>query len=167
MTTVQNILQEKQAADRRHDVLSAVAAIIALDPHSREDLVCHIQTLNAAQAAGDTEEQAYVHEAIKEVFSLGTDPADMPDLEQWRAEAASGPAGRAASDELDRETDVFFQKYAELKERAGLHTIRAVAAAAGISATTVLAIEKQRTKPQCKTIHALAKAFGVPAAELQ
>jgi DNA-binding XRE family transcriptional regulator len=47
------------------------------------------------------------------------------------------------------------------KARCNLTTIRAVAEVAGLSPTTVQAIEKQRVKPQFKTVQALAKAFGV------
>jgi DNA-binding XRE family transcriptional regulator len=74
--------------------------------------------------------------------------------------------GREAAKELRDETNRFFKLYQQHKARCNLTTIRAVAQAAGLSPTTVQAIEKQRVKPQFKTIQALAKAFGVTPEEL-
>jgi transcriptional regulator with XRE-family HTH domain len=53
-----------------------------------------------------------------------------------------------------------------MKSRSGLNTIRQVADAAGLSPTTVHAIERQGVKPQFRTLQALAKAFKVDVADL-
>ncbi len=93
---------------------------------------------------------------------LGAAPnEDAGDLEDWQRELTAAPGGKAAAAELAAETEQFFRTYQRLKAQTGLTTIRAVAEAAGISPTTIQAIEKQRVKPQFKTIQALAKAFGV------
>ena len=100
-----------------------------------------------------------------EVFAVdGND--EGPDLEDWENESKSSAAGRQAAKELAEEADRFFSVYQQMKSRSGLTTIRQVADAAGLSPTTVQAIEKQRVKPQFRTLKALAKAFKVEVAEL-
>jgi transcriptional regulator with XRE-family HTH domain len=90
---------------------------------------------------------------------------NAPDLDAWEEESKSSAAGRRAAKELAQEAERFFAAYRRLKSRSGLTTIRQVADAAGLSPTTVQAIEKQRVKPQFRTLQALAKAFKVDAAE--
>lgn len=60
----------------------------------------------------------------------------------------------------------FHRRYFELKARAGLSTIQEVARKAGISPTTVQAIESHAVRPQFRTVRKLADAFGVPVTEL-
>jgi DNA-binding XRE family transcriptional regulator len=67
---------------------------------------------------------------------------------------------------LALETQRFFEAYQRCKIKSKLTTIRQIAKAAKLSATTVQAIEKQRVKPQFKTIKALAAAFKVQVKEL-
>jgi len=58
------------------------------------------------------------------------------------------------------------QQYVLLKARAGLSTIQEVAQKAGISPTTVHAIEKHAVRPQFRTVRKLAAAFGAPVTDL-
>lgn len=165
MSATAKIAELKQHEDKRHGALSAVLAIVQMDPHAREDLITYIKALNESQVAGDEQEQDYVLRAILEVFEIeGVE--DSPDLAAWEEASKSSAAGRKAAKELDEETDRFFDVYQRMKSRSGLTTIRQVAEAAGLSPTTVQAIEKQRVKPQFRTLQALAKAFKVEAAEL-
>jgi DNA-binding XRE family transcriptional regulator len=160
MTEVASIIELKQHEDKKHDALSATAAIVSMDPHARKDLICYIEALNEAQEAGDREEQDYVAKAILEVFQPSTIDSGV-DLGAWESEIAASSEGREAKRRLDAETTRFFEAYRTGKQASGLTTIREIAKAADLSPTTVQAIEKQRVKPQYKTIKALAKAFGV------
>ncbi len=161
--TKKNKRQKKHAANAH--ALSAGAAVWALDPHSRNDLICHLHALDAAQNSGDVGEQEYARQAISEIFALKAAVGKAPDLEDWERDVSS-PAAEAAAAARDRDAEKFFLNYDRLKRAGKLHTIRAVAKAAGLSPTTVQAIEKQRVKPQLKTRQALAKAFHVKVDEL-
>jgi DNA-binding XRE family transcriptional regulator len=161
MSITAKIAERKQQEDKRHDAFNVAAAIVQLDPHAREDLITYMKAFNEAQTAGDEQEQEYLVKAILEVFEVNPDE-DGPDLETWEEEIRSSGKGREAAKALQDETDRFFKAYQQYKARCSLTTVRAIAEAAGLSPTTVQAIEKQSVKPQFKTIRALAKAFGVP-----
>jgi DNA-binding XRE family transcriptional regulator len=160
MTQIASIIERKQHEDKRHNALSAAAAIVAMDPKARRDLICYIEALNAAQAAGDRDEQDYVANAILEVVQPST-AHDGRDLASWEADVMTSDEGRKAKKRLDKETSRFFTAYQKAKAASGLTTIRAIAKAALLSPTTIQAIEKQQVKPQYKTIKALAKAFNI------
>lgn len=164
MSITTNISKWKRHEDKRFGAFAASLAIAEMDPNAREDLISYLRAFNAAQAAGDKQEQEYLIKAVLEVFQVdGGDGGS--DIDDWDAEVRSTPRGRRAAKELNRETERFFNVYRRLKAQRGLTTIRKVAQAAGISPTTVQAIEKQKVKPQFKTIQALARAFRVdPAA---
>ncbi len=165
MNATANITKLKQHEDKRYEALSAVVAIVQMDPHGREDLITYIKALNEAQVTGDEQEKEYVMKAILEVFEIdGIE--DGSDLDAWEEEAGASVAGKQAAKEIAQETDRFFARYQRMKSRSGLTTIRQVADAAGLSPTTVQAIEKQRVKPQFRTLQALAKAFKIDVAEL-
>lgn len=165
MSIITRISELKRDEDRRHDALSAVAAITHLDPDARADLISYLKALDKAIAEGNQEEQEYLLKAILEVFEIDGGE-ETGDLDDWEKELRSSAAGRKAGKELDAETERFFKAYQRCKARSRLTTIRKVADAAGISPTTVQAIEKKRVKPQFRTIQALAKAFKVDPAEL-
>jgi DNA-binding XRE family transcriptional regulator len=150
----------KQDHDRRHGAVTTAATLVQMDPHAREDLITYLRGLNEAQQDGNQQEQEYLLTAILEVFDVAPAP-DGATLDTWADEVRRSPAGAAAARELDEETERFFLAYQRCKARSGLTTIRAVASASGLSPTTVQAIEKQRVKPQFRTIKALAAAFGV------
>ena len=157
----ESIRRRQQRAESKSDALNSAIAIAQMDPHSREDLICYFQALNECQASGDGQDEvAYLIDAIAEVFSLPSDEK-VPDIDEWTADVQKSPEGRKAAVELKKETGSFFARYHELKDAAGLRTIKEVADAAGLSPTTVQAIESQRVKPQVRTVQALAKAFGV------
>ena len=160
LNTKAKLSRWKRAADKRQGAVAAAAAIVNMDPGVREDLISYLKALNDACAAGSEDEQEYVLNAILELLGVESEePAG--DLEDWQRDLAEAPGGQEAAAELAAGTEQFFRTYQRLKAQTGLTTIRAVAEAAGISPTTVQAIEKQRVKPQFKTIRALAKAFGV------
>jgi DNA-binding XRE family transcriptional regulator len=165
MSITAKIAELKQHEDKRHDAFSAANAIVQMDPNAREDLISYLKALNEAQQAGDEQEQEYLMKAILEVFEINGSE-DGPDIDVWEDEIKSSVKGREAAEELRSETDRFFKVYQECKTRSGLTTIRAVAEAAGLSPTTVQAIEKQKVKPQFRTIQALEKAFGVEPGKL-
>lgn len=165
MSIITKISKLKRDEDRRHNALSAVAAITHLDPDAREDLISYLKALHRAIADGNQEEQEYLLKAILEVFEIDGGE-DAPDVEDWEKEVRSSSAGRKAGEALDAETVQFFKAYQRCKAHSRLTTIRKVADAAGISPTTVQAIEKKRVKPQFRTIQALAKAFRVDPAQL-
>ena len=160
MTIIEKITEMKQHEDKRHSALSAAAAIAQMDPHAREDLITYLKAFNDAQAAGDEQDQNYLLKAIIEVFEIDS-TENGPDLGAWEAQIKSSPKGQDADKRLQTETDIFFKAYLREKARSGLTTIRSIAEAANLSPTTVQAIEKQRVKPQFKTIQALAKAFHI------
>jgi DNA-binding XRE family transcriptional regulator len=163
--TTAELEDQKNRMVVQSNAMAAALTIAQMDPHSRQDLICYLQALNQAKQVGDAEEEAYLLGAIVEVFSCQTS-ATGPDLDAWEAESMLVPEGRAAKARLDAETGAFFEKYQQLKARTGLSTVRAIAEAAGLSPTTVHAIEQQRVKPQFRTLAALAKAFGVEVNEL-
>jgi DNA-binding XRE family transcriptional regulator len=66
----------------------------------------------------------------------------------------------------DADRNEFFRRYTQAKTASGLKTQRQIADAAGLSPTTVHAIEAGRIKPQFRTIEKLAAAFGVAVTEL-
>jgi DNA-binding XRE family transcriptional regulator len=165
MSIIAKIAERKQKEDKHHGALSATLAIFQMDPNAREDLITYMAALNEAQKAGDEDEQEYLGNAILEVIEFNGDEDDS-DLDAWEKSTTDTAEGRKAKEELQVETDNFFNAYQHYKANCGLTTIRAVADAAGLSPTTVQAIEKQRVKPQFKTITALAKAFGVRPEEL-
>ncbi len=160
MNITAKIAERKQHEDKRHDAFSAAAAIVQMDPNAREDLISYLKAFNEAQQAGDEQEQEYLAKAILEVFEIDGSE-DGPDLDAWEDHIKSSAAGRDAAKELQDESKRFFEAYQECKARSGLMTIRQVAKAASLSPTTVQAIEKQRVKPQYRTIQTLEKAFGV------
>lgn len=166
MSATTKLTERQQHEDQRHSARSAAVAIVEMDPHARQDLITYLKALNKAQLAGDEQEQEYLLKAILEVFEI-EGSGDVPDLDAWEEESKSSPAGRQAAKELAGETARFFDVYQQLKSRRGLSTIRQVAAAAGLSPTTVHAIESQRVKPQFRTLQALAKAFKVKVTALR
>ncbi|MEI7767613.1 MAG: helix-turn-helix transcriptional regulator [Phycisphaerae bacterium] len=165
MSAATKLTKLKRHEDQRHGALSAVVALVQMDPHARADLIVYLKALNEAQAAKDVQEQEYLLKAILEIMEVDG-PEDGPDLAGWEAEAKATVAGRRAAQELAGETQRFFAVYQRLKAQSGLDTIRKVARAAGLSPTTVQAIEKQRVKPQFRTLQALAKGFKVDAGVL-
>jgi DNA-binding XRE family transcriptional regulator len=165
MTIIEKISQMKQQEGKRHDAMSAATAIVQMDPDAREDLISYLHAFNEAKAANDEQEQEYLIKAILEVFNVD-EGEDGSELEDWQAEVRSSPKGRQAAKQLFGETERFFAAYQHFKAQSGLSTIRKLAQAAGISPTTVQAIEKQKVKPQFKTIQALARAFGVAPEKL-
>lgn len=165
MIATTQIAKLKQQEDKRHGAWSAALAIMEMDPHAREDLITYIKALNDLQKTGDEEEQEYVVNAILEIFKIdGVE--DGPDLTAWEKKSTSSPTAKRAAKELSDEAGRFFTVYQQMKARTGLNTIRQVADAAGLSPTTVHAIEKQQVKPQFRTLQALAKAFRVPVTDL-
>lgn len=165
MSITAKIAERKQHEDKRHDAFSAAAAIVQMDPNAREDLISYMKAFNEAQRASDEQAQEYLVKAILEVFD-NAESEDGLDLDAWLADIMSSSSGRDAAKDLQDETERFFRAYQECKTRSGLTTIRAIAEAASLSPTTVQAIEKQRVKPQFKTVQALAKAFGVEPGRL-
>lgn len=165
MNVTAKIAQSKEREGKRYDALSAAHAILQMDPHARKDLITYLQAFNECEIAGDEQEQEYLANAILEVLEIH-EYEDGPDLDGWETQEKSTPGGAVAAEELAAETNRFFDAYSRLKAASGLTTIRAIASAAGLSTTTVQAIEKQRVKPQFKTLSALAKAFKVDVREL-
>jgi DNA-binding XRE family transcriptional regulator len=162
MSIITAMADLEQEAEKRRDVLKTALAIARMNPDARENLASYLSALNAAQAAGDEDEQKYVIDAIIEIFAPD---ADGGSLQKWEGQTRLQPGGATAAEQIHREAENFFRAYRKLKEQSGL-TIRQIAAAAGLSPTTIVAIEKQRVKPQTRTMQALAKAFGVTAEAL-
>lgn len=160
---IEKIERKRHAAETASVALSAASTIARMDPHARADLIAFLSAYNEAQQVADQEEMDYLIEAIVEVFDPQSN-CDSPDLDVWYSRAADEARGEAA--QLRQETDEFFARYHTLKAKSGLDTIRAVANAAGLSCTTVQAIEQQAAKPQFRTLMKLAKAFGVQIADL-
>ncbi len=160
MTIIEHFEELTQKEDMRLGAHKAILAIFRMDCSARQDLITYVKALNEAQEKGNEADQEYILNAILEVFQLEA-PDDDSDLDSWEKELSATAGGRTAAKELTAETDHFFNVYQKLKAEKNLTTIRAVAEAAGLSPTTVQAIEKQRVKPQFKTRQALAKAFGV------
>jgi DNA-binding XRE family transcriptional regulator len=165
MNLTQKLQEKMEHEEKRFGALSAAGAMLQMDPHARHDLITYLRALNECEKAGDEEEQAYLFQAIQEVMEI-KEVEDGPDLNGWIREGESSPEGKAAASELARETQRFFEAYQRCKIKSKLTTIRQIAKAAKLSATTVQAIEKQRVKPQFKTIKALAMAFKVQVKEL-
>ena len=160
MSITTKIAAMKQHEDRRHDAISAVAAILQLDQSDRDDLISYLKALNEAQQAGDEQEQEYLARAILEFFEADTDQ-DVVDLDEWVTQVSSSPQGQNAARELEQETQRFFDAYQQCKVHSDLMTIEAVAQAAGLTSATIKAIEEEKVKPQLMIFQSLAKAFQV------
>lgn len=156
---------QREAVESEYRALNAAIAIAQMDPHSWSDLKKYREQLEQAKAGDDAEAVEYLVSAIAEVFER-TDPAQSVSVEQWEASLAASPGGQEARAAAHAVGESFFKRYTDLKARAGFKTQRDVAEAAGLSVTTVQAIEARKTRPQAKTIQALARAFGVDASEL-
>jgi DNA-binding XRE family transcriptional regulator len=146
--------------------LNAALAIAQMDPHSLDDLVCYLRDLEQAHRTGDEEAQEYLVEAIAEVFTR-IDVSAVGDIGSWEASLAASPDGQAAVHQVEADAKRFLERYRDLKSRSGLKTQRDVAAAAGLSLTTVNAIEQGAVRPHFKTLEKLAAAFNksLPAGE--
>lgn len=108
------------------------------------------------------------NEELRRMIACTLDSALRPQLPAAMARIDDPlPGDDASADaEVDRARRRFHQRYIALKARAGLSTIQEVAQRAGISPTTVHAIETQAVRPQFRTVRKLAAAFGAPVTEL-
>lgn len=151
-----------RAQARGDEVLRAISACSA---EQIRVLSVYLDSLAAARSEADEESTAFFMEAISDIF----DPppvGDDIDLTEIIQRAAATPEGRAIIDGFEADDRRFFERYLDLKSKSGLNTYRKIAKAAGISVSTVQAIEDQRIKPQFRTIEKLAKAFNVPVSAL-
>jgi DNA-binding XRE family transcriptional regulator len=139
--------------------LNAALAIAQMDPHSLDDLVCYLRDLEQAQRTENEEAQEYLVEAIAEVFTR-VEVSAAGDIASWEAAVAASPDGQAAVHQVEADAKRFLEKYRELKSRSGLRTQREVAAACGLSLTTVNAIEQGAVRPHFKTLEKLAAGFN-------
>lgn len=168
MPTEPNKELETVLAQRSQEVGAELAAIAIahMDPHAQEDLLCYIKDLREAQQRKDAAAIRYIVDAIRELLV-------HPTYEQIHS------AGRL--DDIEREADPrwpvvkergeeklasFFERYLHFKDATGLRTQQDVAKAANISLSTVQAIEGRKTRPQYKTVQALARAFGTTVNKL-
>lgn len=159
MSVIEEIKKQSRQVEHRRESLCATLAIFSMDPNARADLAEYMSSLSDAEAAEDEEAQRYISVAMEELFAHECDHRDGG-LSAWKADAATTSAGRDADERLADETARFFDAYERAKGESGLHTVREIAIAAGLSPTTVQAVQSQRVKPQTKTIEKLARAFG-------
>lgn len=138
---------------------------LALEPSDAHSLSVFVASLAKALSEKNERSAKYFADAIIHVLAPLPAGEDV-DLTELAEDAADSDQGRREVGELAETERKFFDRYQSLKCESGLNTYRKVAAAAGISVSTVQAIEDQRIKPQFRTIEKLARAFGVPVTEL-
>ena len=144
----------------------AVAELIAsLDDDAWSLISEHRAGLREARAEGDAESAEFLFRGIERAL-FPPSRADDIDYETFRRSVEADPElGRL--DEAHRADRAdFFRRYQEAKARSGLTTYREIAAKAGVSVTTVQAVESRVGKPHFRTIKKLADAFGVDVTEL-
>lgn len=155
----------RESANEGLTALNAAIAIAQLDPHSWADLEQYRKDYVKASKAGDTEGQAFLIQAMAEVFHT-TDLAKARDLDAIEAELRAGASGAAAFAALDARDRSFMQNLATLRAGAGLDTQRKLAEAAGLHINTIRSIEHKKRCPQFATLKKLAGALGVPVTQL-
>ncbi len=120
----------------------------------------------AALAAHDDETAEFTLDSIAGI--LFPPPAEERASLERMPEAALTPAHAPASapERHESRQPTFIENYLRCKAASGLETYRQIAAKAGVSVTTVQAIEQLRVKPHFRTIRRLARAFGVEVEDL-
>ena len=115
----------------------------------------------------DLEEKENILRTLEEISS--NQPIELPQqsVEDWEKQLVRKDATFAKADRLGREkTEVFLKKYFSLRAKAGLATQADVAKKSGLRRGYVAVIESGEHVPQQKTLHKLAKAFGVDVSDL-
>ena len=145
---------------------AAVARRIGeLDDHAWSALAEYRAGLREAAAENDEESAAFLLKAIEEAIFPGA-RGDYIDYETFRRSVEADPELRRLDEAHRADRAEFFRRYQEAKARSGLTTYREIAAKAGVSVTTVQAVESRVGKPHFRTIKKLADAFGVDVTEL-
>lgn len=167
-SVMRSVLEELESAEQaelraREQVLVLHGLVrrqaVALLSLSDEDWAA-FETLRAdfSKAAADNDAEA-VAELIGYAVEVLSGPATADDFVDEIV--YSDPEELAVIERVDREREAFFDRYFELKAASGLETQADVAKKAGLSPTTVQAIESRSVRPQFKTLKKLADAFGV------
>jgi len=177
--------QAVQMLSRERDALgamSAAMAIIQMDPHFRDDLIVYLREFNKtkaqltrAESENDSEEMGWLNEELMHITKAIVELFESDDLDAIRnastldgfeAKIRAMPGGERQYERTQGWLSAFQQRYRDAKTKSGLETIAQVAEKAGLSKTTVHAIESGRGRPHFKTIKKLAIAFGVTANSL-
>ncbi|TVQ63818.1 MAG: XRE family transcriptional regulator [Phycisphaerales bacterium] len=150
-------LRAREQAFVLHGLARRQAA--ALLSMSDEDWAA-FETIRAdfTKAAADNDTEA-ITELIGYALEILAGPISMDDFVDEIV--YSDPQELEVIERVDREREAFFDRYFELKAASGLETQADVAKKAGLSPTTVHAIESRSVRPQFKTLKKLAVAFGV------
>lgn len=154
-----SIRRRYRAEEKHFNALSTALALVQMDPYAKEDLAIYLADAQRAAAANDAEALDYILNAIVEIFT----PADMSKAlthEQFEAKIRRMPGGAEAFAAVKSAKAEFRKRYLAAKAASGYRTIRELAKAAGLSPTTVQAIEKGSLTPQWRTLQSLCKAFN-------
>lgn len=119
-----------------------------------------------AAAHHDDRAMEIIEGYAQEVLGPSSESDPSVAAEEVLARIEAVPGARAAIRRVEKAEQSFFDRYFAAKARSPHKTQRAVAKAAGVSPVTIQAIESRRIKPQFKTVEKIARAFGVPVAEL-
>lgn len=138
--------------------------LLSIDDATWEALAAIRQDFAKARANNDDEAQLLLIDYGAEVLAGIPQPDEAE--QDWVDGAAFVPGTDLASSRAEAERDRFFRRYAQAKAASGLKTQRQVAAAAGLSPTTVHAIEAGMIRPQFRTVEKLAAALGIPVTDL-
>jgi DNA-binding XRE family transcriptional regulator len=132
-----------------------IARIAELDDASLSLLRRYRREHRLAVEQIDTEGAAFFEQAIRTVV--------FPESVVFGATQAAPEAVEAESAEAPRSAlrRAFLRAYFDLKARAGLTTIEAVAERSGLHANTVRKVERGEVLPVFETRRRLAEAFGV------
>jgi transcriptional regulator with XRE-family HTH domain len=178
----QTLLDEQLRMCGALGATSAAIAIVQMDPHIRNDLALFLQSLNETQSdltrareAGDQDQADELEEDMGDIVSAIVELFEHNEIDQFRnaptldsfeADLRVTHAGELEHANERAALNRLVRRYHEAKARSGLETIAQVAEAAGLSPTTVQAVESGRVRPHYRTVKKLAEAFGVELSDL-
>lgn len=144
----------------RRDAAAAVEA-------ERERIAAIVSLCFEYERESDVEEKMNILHTLEEISS--NEPIELPaqSLDEWEKDLIRKNAAFARADRRDRrKTESFLKRYFSLRAKAGFTTQADVAKASGLARGYVAVVESGEHFPQQKTLHKLAKAFGVDVSEL-
>lgn len=139
----------------------AAIAVASIDERAWSSLTLYRESYREAKLAGDQESMSYLLDAIEETLGRVSRRRPVRVVEDMDDEAMRG-----INEAADRHRAEFFRRYRRARDASPYRTLKEIAERAGISETTLHAIEAERVKPQMGTIKKLATCFGVEMHEL-
>jgi transcriptional regulator with XRE-family HTH domain len=152
-----SVRPEAGSLRRWHAERERALDLLSIDHATWEALSAIRQDFALAKSRADNEATLLFVDYAAEILTPPDPNAAETDWIDWTpAPDPQGDADRAS----------FLHRYTRAKAASGLKTQRQVASAAGLSPTTVHAIEAGLIRPQFRTVEKLAAAFATPVTDL-